>query len=183
MKKQVVFALLIFFLGSFRFLSPVTVTPYDKADFSTQFQLVFEAAKKRFVNEFGAQDKSFTSDVYAKKFGATIPFKNGTVSLLEDAEQLKTYQVLFPFEAASLDEAKSIKKEAATLVKSLLPADYKTYSTYVAGYAGYMTEMFEFNSDIFAEVSKRPVVRIGIILLSEGKYNLEIIVSEPVFKK
>ena len=67
-------------------------------------------------------------------------------------------------------------------MKTLLPSDYKTYSTYVAGYAGYMTEMFEYNSDIFAEVSKRPVVRVGIILLSEGKYNLEVIVSEPVFK-
>ena len=82
----------------------------------------------------------------------------------------------------AVNEAKSVKKEVADLVKTLLPSDYKTYSTYVAGYAGYMTEMFEYNSDIFAEVSKRPVVRVGIILLSEGKYNLEVIVSEPVFK-
>jgi hypothetical protein len=64
-----------------------------------------------------------------------------------------------------------------------MPSDYKTYSTYVAGYAGYMTEMFEYNSDVFAEISKKPVVRVGIILLEEGKYNLEIIVSEPVFKE
>lgn len=183
MKNQIALLLLFFVLGSFRLLTPDATAPYDKTDFTTQFPLVFEAAKKRFVNEFGAQDRNFTSDIYAKKFGATIAFKNGTVSLLEDAEQLKTYQILYSFEAATLDEAKSIKKEAAVLIQSLLPADYKTYSTYVAGYAGYMTEMFEYNSDIFAEVSKRPVVRVGIILLSDGKYNLEIIVSEPVFKK
>jgi hypothetical protein len=104
------------------------------------------------------------------------------VNLLLDQTDLLTYQVIYSFDASTLEEAKAIKKETADMVKTLVPSDYKTYSTYVAGYAGYMTEMFEYNSDVFAEVSKRPVVRVGIILVSEGKYQLEILVSEPVFK-
>lgn len=181
MKNSVLFLLFIGFLISFKGITPVAKSPIDKSDFSTQFKLVFEAAKKRFASEMGASEKS-TDELYKKKYAATIPFKNASVSLLVDQSDLLTYQVIYPFDAASLDEAKAVKKEVADLVKTLLPSDFKTYSTYVAGYAGYMTEMFEYNSDVFAEVSKRPVIRVGIILLSEGKYNLEIIVSEPVFK-
>ena len=181
MKNSILFLLFLTVTVSFKTITPTAKNPIDKSDFSTQFKLVVEAAKKRFAFEMGASQSS-TDDNYKKKYATTIPFKNATVSLLVDQSDLLTYQIIYPFDAATLDEAKSVKKEVADLVKTLLPSDYKTYSTYVAGYAGYMTEMFEYNSDIFAEVSKRPVVRVGIILLSEGKYNLEVIVSEPVFK-
>jgi hypothetical protein len=167
---------------SFTSLNHPGTNPMDKSDFSTQFKLVFEAAKKRFITEFGEQDKTYSDENYKNKFATTILFKNASVCLLEDNSNLKTFQILYSFDAASLDDAKAIKKEAADLIKTLLPSNYKTYSTYVPGYAGYMTEMFEYNSDIFAEVAKQPVARVGIILVSEGKYNLEIIVSEPVFK-
>lgn len=182
MKNSTIFILSLAFLFSFKELTPAAKSPIDKTDFSTQFKLVFEAAKKRFASEFGAQESSYSNENYAKKYATTIPFKNGTVALLVDNSDLKTYQILYSFDAVTLDEAKAVKKEAADLVKTLVPSNYKTYSTYVAGYAGYMTEMFEYNSDVFAEVSKQPVVRVGIISVSEGKYNLEIIVSEPVFK-
>ncbi len=181
MKNSILFLLFLTVTVSFKTITPTAKNPIDKSDFSTQFKLVVEAAKKRFAFEMGASQSS-TDDNYKKKYATTILFKNATVSLLVDQSDLLTYQIIYPFDAATLDEAKSVKKEVADLVKTLLPSDYKTYSTYVAGYAGYMTEMFEYNSDIFAEVSKRPVVRVGIILLSEGKYNLEVIVSEPVFK-
>ena len=181
MKNSIFLILFLSLTVSFKTITPHPKNPIDKSDFSTQFKSVVEAAKKRFANEMGALQSS-TDDNYKKKYATTIPFKNAAVSLLVDQSDLLTYQIIYPFDATTLDEAKSIKKEVADLVKTLLPSDYKTYSTYVAGYAGYMTEMFEYNSDIFAEVSKRPVVRVGIILLSEGKYNLEVIVSEPVFK-
>lgn len=181
MKNSILFLFLLTVVVSFKTISPIANNPIDKSDFKTQFNLVVEAAKKRFVSEIGASEKS-TDELYKKKYATTIPFKNANVSLLVDQSDLLIYQIIYPFDAATLDDAKAVKKEVADLVKTLLPADYKTYSTYVAGYAGYMTEMFEYNSDIFAEVSKKPVVRVGIILLSEGKYNLEIIVSEPVFK-
>ena len=181
MKNSILFLLFLSVIVSFKTITPTAKNPIDKSDFSTQFKSVVEAAKKRFASEMGALQSS-TDDNYKKKYATTIPFKNATVSLLVDQSDLLTYQIIYPFDPTTLDEAKSVKKEVADLVKTLLPSDYKTYSTYVAGYAGYMTEMFEYNSDIFAEVSKRPVVRVGIILLSEGKYNLEVIVSEPVFK-
>jgi hypothetical protein len=181
MKKPILFLFLFSTFLSFRFASPVANNPVDKSDFNTQFKLVFEAAKKRFASEMGSSQSSDDAN-YKKKYSTNIPFKNATVSLLMDQTDLLTYRIIYSFDAATLDEAKAVKKETADLVKTLVPSDYKTYSTYVAGYAGYMTEMFEYNSDVFAEVSKRPVVRVGIILLSEGKYNLEILVSEPVFK-
>lgn len=181
MKKIFFAAVLLLTFTAFKNASSPVVAPYDKADFSTQFKAVFEAAKKRFVSEIGARDNAY-SGTYSKKYAATIAFKNASAGIVEDEGELKTFQTLYSFDAATLDEAKEIKKQTIDLVKSLLPADYKNSSTYTAGYAGYMTELFEYNSDIFAEISKRPVVRVGIILVSEGKYTLEILVSEPVFK-
>jgi hypothetical protein len=181
MKNILLFVFLSGTLASFSLFSPKAENPIDKTDFTTQFKSVFEAAKKRFTSEMGTAQNS-NDALYKKKYSTTIPFKNATVNLLLDQTDLLTYQVIYSFDASTLEEAKAIKKETADMVKTLVPSDYKTYSTYVAGYAGYMTEMFEYNSDVFAEVSKRPVVRVGIILVSEGKYQLEILVSEPVFK-
>jgi len=167
---------------AFKISNPAATNPADKSDFTTNFKLVYEAAKKRFVSEKGAQASGFSSEKYVKKYTTTISFKDATVGIMEDSDQLLTFQILYSFSAATLDEAKAVKKEMGDWVKSLVPADYKTSSTYTAGYAGYMTDLYEYNSDIFAEISKRPVVRVGIIATEEGKYNLEILVSEPVFK-
>jgi hypothetical protein len=163
------------------FANPDAVSPLDKDDFSTNFKSTFEAAKKRFVSEIGSLQNGSTGS-YAKMFSTTILFKNATSVIVEDNDQLKICQIIYSFDASTLDEAKGIKKLTSDLVKTLVPADYKMYSTYTAGYAGYMTDVFEYNSDIFAEISKRPVVRVGIILKSEGKYQLEILIAEPVFK-
>lgn len=181
MRIMSLFLLLLLALTGFSFMIPAATSPIDKVDFSAQLKSTFEAAKKRFVSELSAQDNSY-SGTYSKKFATTIAFKNASVSIMEDTDQLKICRIVYTFDAATLDEAKEIKKQTADLVKTLMPADYKTYSTYTAGYAAYMVEVFEYNSEVFAEISKRPVVRVGIILESEGKYLLEILVSEPVFK-
>lgn len=156
--------------------------PIDKTDFNENFAKIYEAAKNRFANEFGDKDASFKDEKYKTKHAATIHLKEANVGMVIDAENLKSYRIEYKFSASSLEDAKAVKKETAEMVKNLVPKDYKTYSSYVPGYAGYMCEFFEYNSEVFAEVSKKPVVKVGIILIEEGKYILEILVSEPVFK-
>lgn len=182
MKRIIFLSFVLLVATAFKVANPPFNNPADKSDFTTNFKLVYEAAKKRFVSEKGSQASGFSSEKYAKKFATTISFKDASVGIMEDSDQLLTFQILYSFSAATLDEAKAVKKEMGEWVKSLLPTDYKSSSTYTAGYAGYMTDLYEYNSDIFAEISKRPVVKVGIIATEEGKYNLEILVSEPVFK-
>lgn len=160
----------------------VSNNPIDKTNFKEDFTKIFEAAKNRFANEYGDQDSGFKHEKYTKKYAAKLEMSGATTCMVVDAENIKSYKMEYSFKAATLDEAKEVKKETSELIKAALPSDYKSKSSYVPGYAGYMCDFFEYNSDVFAEVSKKPVIRVGIILEEEGKYILEILVSEPVFK-
>lgn len=156
--------------------------PIDKTNFKDQFSKIFEAAKSRFANEYGVEVTGFKDETYSKKYEAKLEMSGANTAMVIDGENIKSYKIEYSFKAATLDEAKEVKKQTSELLKTILPSDYKSKSSYVAGYAGYMCDFFEYNSEIFAEVSKKPVVRVGIILEEEGKYILEILVSEPVFK-
>lgn len=182
MRNRKLFALTLLVAIPFLSFKMAINNPIDKTTFKENFLKIFEAAKTRFANEFGKEEAGFKHEKYTKKYESTLNMDGASTSMVIDGENIKSYKIEYSFKAATLDEAKEVKKETSDLLKTIVPSDYKSKSSYVPGYAGYMCDFFEYNSDIFAEVSKKPVVRVGIILEEEGKYILEILVSEPVFK-
>ena len=113
---------------------------------------------------------------------AEAPALNGATqtTIVEDKEQGSTSWKV-EYRVAGRDEAKKLKEQLAVLVEGALPpGDYKKTQGYGADYFDYLKYTFEFNSEVYAEVNKRPAIEIGA--LKEGDaYVVVLLLRQPYF--
>ena len=82
---------------------------------------------------------------------------------------------------ANKDNAMRIMGQVGDLVDGVKPDDFNKRDKYSKEYIDYKQLLFEFNSDRFADVQKRPTVIIGVIRKGDG-YAVQLKLTEPYFK-
>ena len=77
--------------------------------------------------------------------------------------------------------AMRIMGQVGDLVDAFKPVDFNKRDKYSSEYIDYKQLLFEFNSDKFADLQKRPTVIIGVIKEGDG-YAVQLKLTEPYFK-
>lgn len=162
-------------------LAFVSVQPQlGKDDYSAKFKIVFEAAKKHFKTEKTGTGTVIADGNFVMEYTPLTRFDNAELNrVVIDKDQAAWYQLRF---AAGTDKAEAEKKfeEAVALTKTLLPTTFAASTTYSDQYNKGEVTVIEYKSDVFAEVVKRPGIRMGL-MQKDAKYSIEILVMEAFF--
>lgn len=172
MKKSILFLLCILALGSKAQSVPET--------YAADFKLVFEAAKKYYKADKVGEAKDLSGDFFIKEIGCKASFQNAKSSrLVMDKDEVWNHHVVFEA-GVTKDGAIALLRKFMDATKPLLPANYKETKSTNMRYADMFAYTIEYNSEIFAEVAKKPSLLFGI-MEKDGKYTVDIQIMAPVF--
>jgi hypothetical protein len=171
----------ILLVAAFQLMAVVPQSGFDGADFSAKFKKLIELAKTYYKGEKTGTGTPVSDGVYVKAYDCVTKFNGAVVSrIIEDGDNVCQHQV--HYEAADKAAAVTLMGEIKKLVVSGVPANYKEGITYDARYFDAQCVFFEYNSDVFAEVAKKPSVKMGIIN-KDGKHYVEVLIIESVFRR
>lgn len=148
-------------------------------EFTSKSKALFDAAKKRFVNETGDKT-SVQCGNFAACYATTLQFNDGTSFIAIDNDNIKHHLTKFTL-GNDLNDAKRIYDLMRSIIKSIMPQKFAEKETYEADYEGYKIHYYEYDSEIFAQTAKQPSAKIGI-KKKDDKYIIELLFIEPVFK-
>lgn len=156
-------------------------TSFDATDFSTKFKKLFEAGKTYYKAEKTGTGRAITDGIYVKEFDCVTKFTGATVSrIVEDGDKVCAHQVHYA--VADKDAATKLAAEIEKLMQAGVPATFKKGTTYDARYTTSQATYFEFDSETIAQVYTKPSARMGI-LLKDGKYYVEVLIIENIFRR
>lgn len=157
-------------------------TALDEAAFSATFKTVFEAAKTYFKSEKVGAGKDITETPFVKAYDCNTKFKDASVSrIVADEEMVCQHQVHY---SAGTDKAAAtaLYKKIEALVIKGLPTNYHQNTTYDSRYYDSQAMVSEYNSEVFAEVAKRPSIKMGVMQI-DGTYYVEVLIMENIFRR
>jgi hypothetical protein len=171
----------ILLLISPQFASPAMQTGFDAADFTAKFKKLFESAKTYFKNEKSGTGVAISDGPFVKQYDGVTRFNGATVSrMVEDGDGVNQHQVHYT--VADKAAAVALVAQIQKIVLANIPSTFKEGTTYDARYHDMQAIFYEYNSDVFAEVAKRPSVKLGAIE-KDGKYVVEVLILEAVFQR
>jgi hypothetical protein len=151
---------------------------FNSNDFTEKSKTLWEAAKKRFVNESG--EKTAACGEFSSCNKATTQYEGGTSCIAIDGEKIKHHFTTFKL---GTDEAAAIAtfEKMREVIKATVTDKFPQQQEYSGGYHKYMFYYYEFQHDIFSHVAKQPTAKIGLKKSGE-EFIAEVYFIEPVFK-
>ncbi len=147
--------------------------------YKADFKIIFDAAKSYYKTDKTGEATKITDEYFTSEIPCKSHFQNSAQSrLVTDKEEVTIHQVLFTG-GKTLEETQTFFKKIAEVTKTLVPLNYKVSTTVNLKYDDKTSTTFELNSDVFAQVAKKPSVVMGIIKKQEAYY-VEILVMGPV---
>lgn len=134
-----------------------------------------DAFKSSFQPIIEQSIKGFNTGEAAPAF----PASSSTEYVVNESEGKTSFRAVFSVEGR--DAAIKLKEHLAMHVEQTLPeGDFKKAKGYGAEYFDYLKYTFEYNTNVYADVKKRPVIVIGA--LKDGDvYTVEMILTQPFF--
>ena len=151
-----------------------------KDDYSSKFKIIFESAKKHFKTEKTGAGSAITDGNFVMEYTPLTKFDNALLNrVVVDKDDAVWYQLRYD---AGTDKAEAEKKfaEAVELTKTLVPSTFSMGTTYSDQYEKGEVTTLEHKSDVFAEVMKRPSIRMGL-MQKDGRYIIEMMMMEAFF--
>lgn len=154
----------------------------DEAELSAAFDKAWGATANSFKDMKTGDGK--VVDGLGTLFGCNAKFpqakSTSVVQVIEDDSD--NFRVMVIYDAGQYKEnAQKMFDELAAILGNLIPSDYPRKDNYIPGYVDQKVYLWDFASDNFADVAKKPSVTIGM-RESNGKYAVELLIMEPVFK-
>lgn len=166
------FFILSAYIASFAQTLPSTYT--------ADFKLIFEAAKKYYKTDKEGEGQKITDDFFILEYKSKTHFQGARITrLVADKDEVLNHQAVFTA-GNNKTEAEKLLRQFIDATTPLMPANFKETKSVNMKYVGQSDYTLEFNSDVFAEVAKKPTVRFGLIE-NNGIYSIEVLVMAPVF--
>lgn len=148
--------------------------------YAADFKLVWAAATKYYKTDKTGECKALDSKQFKQECPCKSSFQNAQVSqLVIDKDEVLNHHVVFDG-GSSKETALATLRKFIDATKPLLPPKFKESKTIDMGYADQNAYKVEYDSEVFAEVAKKPSLVFGI-KEKDGKYTVDILVMAPVF--
>lgn len=148
--------------------------------YTADFKPIFEAAKKYYKTDKKADGASLPGPDFIKEYESLTSFQNALYSkLVADKDGVLNHRVLFNA-GKTKEEALETLKLFVDATKPLMPPKFKENKSINVRYIGMQGVTLEYDSELFAEVAKKPTVTFGVIE-EKGEFKIEVLIMAPVF--
>ncbi len=156
----------------------------DKQFFKEEFQNIFRQCVKGLdairVGD-GVEREQHGKKMRILGTAQKLPGAKSTNIVYDSGIEVSMFNATY-FCGSTKENAKRIWKQIGDVVSASIPDGFLKQEKYAADFVDYKEIYFEWNSDKFADVQKRPTVEIGISKDSNGDFTVVIKIAEPYFK-
>ena len=155
----------------------------DKAKFNEVFDQIFRTSIAGLTSL--KKSNPINKDVNGDKvsvWAAVIVLPEAKGNHIEYSKRHDLHSFIAWWETGEIkSNAMRIMSQVGDLVDAVKPVDFIKRDKYSKEYIDYKQLLFEFNSDKFADLQKRPTVIIGVVKKGDG-YAVQLKLTEPYFK-
>lgn len=150
------------------------------ATYASDFKIVLESAKKYFKGDLSGNPKLVADKDFDQEYACKNKFQGAVVSrLVTDKDGIVNHHVQFAA-GNNKEAALQVLTKYVETTKPLLPPNYKESDNVIMRFVNSRGFVYEFNSEVFAEVSKKPTITIGLVQAGEN-YLVDICIMAPSF--